>query len=166
VRLRDGYSSALRSIGQALERADIDAFDLKCDNDEFRLQCGDPTPPNLSLIELRYSLEDIERLEVEGRAKRGDSFRTVDFDGLPQILRTLGRYVDNRGGGLLRICNSDASAPAGAIKIEYTSRDGQLKAEELSMASIYQHSVQMYQERTRISDDIQEGPERFSRRPS
>jgi hypothetical protein len=159
VRLPRGYSSALRSIGQALERADIEAFDLQCANDEFRLQCGDPTSPYLSLIELRYSLKDIEYLEVEGRAQRGDSFRTVNFDGLPQILRTLGCYVDNRGGDLLRICNSDASAPDGSIKIEYTSGDGQLQAEELSMASIYQHSVRMYQERTRISDDIQDGPE-------
>jgi hypothetical protein len=152
---RHGYSSALRAIGQALETQDIDAFDLQCDNDEFRLQCGDPTPPYLSLIELRYSLKDIECLELEGRAKRGDAFKTVDFDGLPQILRALGGYLDNTGARLLRICNSDASATNASIKVEYTSPDGQLKAEELSIASIYQQGVRMVQERTRSSGDTQ-----------
>ena len=165
MRPRHGYSNALRAIGQALETQDIDAFDLQCDNDGFRLQCGGPTPPYLSLIELRYSLEDIERLELEGRAKRGAAVRTVDLARLPQTLRALGRYLDNMGARLLRISNTDASTNA-AMRVEYASPDGQLKVEELAMASIHQQGVRMVQERSRSSGGTRRRQKRFFRTPS
>jgi hypothetical protein len=59
------YSRILRTIGQALEKRHIDLFDLRCHQNEFFLQCGDPTPPHLSLVELRYTLADLDDLDLD-----------------------------------------------------------------------------------------------------
>jgi hypothetical protein len=146
--LRYDYSAALRCIGQALEKQKIEIFDLKYDGNEFWLQCGDPNPPHLVPIELRYSSDDIETLDREGKAKRGGSFKMVDFDGLPETLRALGKYVDDKGGHLLRICNSGLAASNSAVKLEYETSAGNVEAEELSKASIYQTMMQMYGDRS------------------
>jgi hypothetical protein len=141
------YSSALRCVGQALQKRNIEVFDLKCEDETFLLQCGDPSPPYFSLIELRYSLDNLIAIEREARARRRDSLKTVQFEGLPEMLRAVGRYVDRRRARLLRIWNSDTSDSGDAIKVEYRTRDRNLHSEEFSASSIYEHSVRMYKER-------------------
>ena len=88
------YSRILRTVGQALEKRHIDLFDLRCYQNEFFLQCGDPTPPHLSLVELRYTLADLDDLDLDARDNRAGSFKLVDFEGLPEILRALGHRVE------------------------------------------------------------------------
>lgn len=145
--LRCDYSSALRCIGQALEKQDIEVFDLKCDDHGFSLECGDTTAPYLTLIELRYSFDDIESLDREGKAKRGGSFKMVDFNGLPEILRAVGRYIDNKNADLMRISNSEWSNTKDSLQLEYETRDGHRRMEDFSMASIYDIMVRMYKDR-------------------
>ena len=149
---RHVYSRILRTIGQALEKRNIDLFDLRCHQNEFFLQCGDPTPPHLSLVELRYTLADLDDLDLDARDNRASSFKLVNFEGLPEILRALGRRVEESGGQLLRICNSESSSSDGVIQLEYQTRDGGRHMEELHVASVEDYAMRMYKERTRMSD--------------
>jgi hypothetical protein len=149
---RHVYSRILRTIGQALEKRHIDLFDLRCHQNEFFLQCGDPTPPHLSLVELRYTLADLDDLDLDARDNRAGSFKLVDFEGLPEILRALGRRVEESGGQLLRICNSESSSSDGVIQLEYQTRDGERDTEELHRASVEDYAMRMYKERTRMSN--------------
>jgi hypothetical protein len=73
------------------------SIDLRCCQDEYLLQCGDPTPPHLSLVELRYTLADLDDLDLNGRDNRAGSFKLVNFEGLPEILRALGHRVEKKG---------------------------------------------------------------------
>lgn len=143
------YSSALRCVGQALQKRNIDVFDLKCEDESFFLQCGDPNPPYLSLIELRYSLDDLISIERKARENRRDSQKIVSFEGLPETLRAVGRYVDKRRGRLLRIWNTDPSPSGDAIKVEYRTRDRNFHSEEFPTTAIYDVSVGMYKERAK-----------------
>jgi hypothetical protein len=79
------YSRALRTVGQALEKRRIDLFDLRWFQNKYFLQCGDPTPPHLSLVELRYTVADLQDLDLDARDHRAHS-----FDGQRQVeeLRT------------------------------------------------------------------------------
>jgi hypothetical protein len=139
-------SAALRCIGQSLEKQKIEGFDLKCDAGQFFLQCQDPSA--FRMMELRYSAQDIELLERDGQAKRGASFKMVDFDGLPETLRAIGKYVDDKGGHVLRVCNRDLSSTSVAVKLEYQTVDGRLQTEEISKASIYRTMMEMYKDRS------------------
>ena len=71
--LNFGYAGVLRCIGQASQKQTIDIFELKSYADEFRLQAGDPNPPYIALIEMRFSIAQIEVLDREGKMRRGQS---------------------------------------------------------------------------------------------
>jgi hypothetical protein len=148
------YSSVLRSIGQVLEKWDMNTFDLRCSDSEFRLHCGDPTPPHLTLIKVRYTSDDISGLELKGRAKRDGSLTTAKLDSLPEILRALGHYVDRKGGRLVRICNGDVALDSSLIMLEYETRHRQVRREDFCITSIYKHTQDMHHERSRISPDV------------
>src|SRR2546430_14232085 len=137
---RHTYSSALRSIGQVLEKWDMNTFDLRCSDSEFRLHCGDPTPPHLTLIKVRYTSDDISGLELKGRAKRGGSLTTAKLDSLPEILRALGHYVDSKGGRLVRICNGDVALDSSLIMLEYETRHRQVRREDFSHTAHYKNN--------------------------
>jgi len=149
---RHGYARVLRALGQALEKRGIDLFDLRCNQNDFYLQCGDPTPPYLSLVELRYSLGDLNDLDLDARAHRGGSFNFVNFEGLSEILRAVGRRLEEKDGQLVRICNSEPSAPHSSIQLEYQTRDGRKHVEDLHMAALGEHAMRMYKERMRGSE--------------
>ena len=149
---QDAFSTALRVIGQMLEKQHIDLFELKCFGDEFYLQCGDPLPPHLNLVERRYSVTEIRALDVEAKANRRESFKLVNFEGLPEILRALGRRIDESHARLLRVSNSDPVIPFDSIKVEYQTRDGQRHAEEFLTGAIGDQALRMYKERSRRLD--------------
>ena len=147
-----GYASALRCIGQALQNQNIDVFELKSVNDGFRVQCGDPNPPYLALIELRFSIEQIKILDRQGRARRGQPNGGIRFDAVPEILRGVGGYIDSTHGHLRRIVNSCASmSDDPVIEIEYETRSGSV-SENLTLKFIREASVSMYKRRTQLSN--------------
>jgi len=148
-----GYASALRCIGQALQNQNIDVFELKSVNDGFRVQCGDPNPPYLALIELRFSLEQINILNRQGQARRGQPNGGVRFDAVPEILRGVGGYIDSTHAHLRRINNSCASmSDDPVIEIEYETRSGNVQSENLTLKFIREASVSMYKRRTQLSN--------------
>jgi hypothetical protein len=149
------YTSALRCIGQALENQNIDVFELRMGTDEFRVQGGDPDPPHLALIELRFSIEQLKFLDRKGQARRGQSNDGLRFDAIPEILRGVGGYIDSMNAHLRRIDNScTAMCDGPVIEIEYETRTGIVRSENLTMRFVRDASVTMYKRRTQLSNPI------------
>ena len=147
------YAGAFRCIGQELQRQNIEVFELKSHADEFRLQCGDPDPPYTGLIEMMFSKEKIQMIDREGRRRRGQSTGEIRFDSIPEILRTVGAYIDRKGGYLRWLNNSGSSSDA-ALELEYQTRAGQVQVETLTMSFIRDACVRMYQRRTGLNDPV------------
>lgn len=142
------YAGALRCIGQALQEQKIEVFELRGQANEFRLQCGDPDPPYTGLKEIRFSLEGIELLDREGQARRGQLTSGIRFDSVPEMLRAIGGYINNKRAYLRRVDNSSASVSSDpVVEIEYETRGG-VQTESLPMSFIREASVNMYKKRT------------------
>lgn len=145
------YSRSLRAIGQALDNLGIDIFELSAREENFYLRCGEPTPPHLALIELQYSANDLHSFDLQGRIKRESAFKFVDFHGLPEVLRAVGRHVDGKEGRLRRICNCDSLPEHPSITVEYETRDNRVHIDELVVAKLSDLAMKMYKDRSRIS---------------
>jgi len=149
------YAGALRCIGQALQNQNIEVFELKTRANEFWLQCGDPNPPYIALLELRFSIEDITILDREGQARRRQSNAEIRFDSLPEILRAIGEYTDANRGYLRRVSNSSVSSFYNpTVESEYETRAGDVRSETLALNFIREVAVHMYKKRTRLSNPI------------
>ena len=145
--VRRTLSNSLRVIGQVLQQRGLDLFDLKHSGDEFFLQCGGPMPPYLDLVEFRYTSAQLEALDSDARIGRGASLKLVNFQSLPEILREIGRRIDNQGGHLLRLCNSDFPFFRESFTIEYRTGDKHRQIEQLIIAG--DHAARMYKSRSR-----------------
>jgi hypothetical protein len=148
------YAVALRCIGQALQRQNIEVFELQSDGDDFRVQGANPNPPYIGLIELRFSLDDIKILDREGQAQRRQSQVQFRFDSLPEILRAVGKYVDDKRGARLRRLNNYCLSDQDAVEIEYQTRGEDARSEILSMSVIREIGVNMYKERNRVPNQL------------
>jgi hypothetical protein len=147
------YAVALRCIGQALQNQNIEVFDLRTDNDEFRVYGGDPTPPYTGLIELHFSPDSIKILDRQGQARRRKSKAEFRFDSVPEVLRAVGEYIDSKRG-LLRRLNNCCLSDQGDVEVEYETRAGDVRSEPLAMSFIREAAVDMYKRRTRLSNPI------------
>lgn len=146
-------SRSLRVLGQTLENMGVDFFEIRSSDDEFYLQCGDPAPPHLAIIDIRYSSANIRSFDFEARAKRQESFKFVNFNGLAEILRAVGRHVESKEGKLLRVCNCEAAPGQDSIKLEYATRDGRTYVEEHLTATMSDYAMRMYKDRARIQQE-------------
>jgi len=147
------YAGAFRCIGQQLQRQKIEVFELKSHANEFRLQCGDPNPPYTGVTRMSLSKEQIQMIDREGRSRRGQASPEIRFDGIPEILRAVGEYLDRKGGALRTLNNSPSSSDA-AFEIEYQTRAGQIQSESLTMTFIREACVRMYQRRSALSEPV------------
>ena len=138
--VRRTLSNSLRVIGQVLQQRGLDLFDLRHSGDEFFLQCGGPMPPYLDLVELRYTLAQIEALDSRARIGRGASLKLVNVQSLPEILRAIGRRIDDQGGHLVRLCNSDFPTRE-SFTVEYRTVDKHRQVERLVMPG--DHAMRM-----------------------
>ena len=148
------YDGTLRCIGQALQSHGIEVFELRTDVNEFRVQGADPNPPYTGLIELHFSLDSITILDREGQAQRRKSKSEFRFDSLPEILRAVGIYIDNKRAARLRRLNNCCLSDDAEIEIEYQTRGGEIQTETLSMNGVRETAVDMYKRRTSISNPI------------
>lgn len=146
------YAGALRCIGQALQNLDIEVFEIKTHADEFRVIGGDPNPPYTALIELKFPAQNIEILDREGKARRGQSATEIRFDSVPEMLRGVGEYLDRKRGYLRRVDNSSSSDAT--VDIEYQTRAGDVQADNLPTSYIRETCVHMYKRRTRLPNHI------------
>ncbi|TMA64781.1 MAG: hypothetical protein E6J73_06430 [Deltaproteobacteria bacterium] len=148
------YARALRCIGQALQNQKVEVFELESRAQEFRLQYGDPNPPYTALKEISFSLEELEILDREGQARRGQSNAGIRFDSVAEMLRAVGGYINNKRAHLRRVNNGYTSmSDDPVVEIEYETRTG-VQLENLTVSFLREASVNMYKRRTRLSDPV------------
>jgi hypothetical protein len=99
-------------------------------------------PGMFSRIDLRYTPQDIERLEQEGRSRRGNSHKAADASRLSQVLRCIGGYLNQKRARLCKITHEVDS-----VAVEYETSMGSKMQESLSTQDLYDLWVRMYLQR-------------------
>lgn len=95
-----------------------------------------------SKIELNYTREDIERLNLEGQAKRGDSEKMADSTRLAQLLRCIGAYLAQKLARLVKV-----TWQGDALTVEYETSMGSRTQETFAPSDLYDFGVRMYLQR-------------------
>lgn len=163
------FSQLLRPVGQMLEPLQIESFSLQMDDSGvsvhaqkaddakaaapkvafrvswqiFRHKKVDSAPepqPTSGALELYYTLDEIERMDVEAQSKRqGGAGGSPEAHTLSQILRAVGAFVDQKQGRLLAVTKEALD-----ITIEYQSALKRDMTEKFTVASLYDFWVKMY----------------------
>jgi hypothetical protein len=150
------YSNSLmlRAIGQALEQKHVEDFELKSEEGEFSVRARQGLPEGGEELvrdimrrlrrqggfsEFRYTYDDVNRLDAEGRAKRREQRGMPDFYTLSQTLRTVGAYVDEKGADLLGVSRTESR-----VTIQYKIGQGQLTLETHDTTSLYKFFTELY----------------------
>jgi hypothetical protein len=147
---RQNHARALRTIGQELVKRGIDLFELRCLRAEYYLQCGDPLPPHTNLLEISFTPDEVISMDLAAATQRGQSFKWVDFESIPEILRALGEHVAEKDGNLMRVSHTASLQPQDQIRFEYEGRDRRTHLEQLAVSTIADKAMRMY--KTRLSD--------------
>jgi hypothetical protein len=93
-------------------------------------------------LRLQFTQADIDKLEREGQALRSDWERSPLSHSLPQVLRTVGWYVDHKKGQLQKISRSGET-----LSVSYTGSLGTQKIDTLTLLQIYDMWVHLYKQR-------------------
>jgi hypothetical protein len=145
------FATVLRSIGQDLARRGLKSFDIRFDGDEFIALCGYQEPPAPTPVELKYRSGDIEELDRAGENRRGKVAPPKDFLNQPQVLRTIGEFLNRNEAKLVRLSNNDRRAKESTFIVEYICRDGERVIDDRAGAAIYDMCVAMYKQRGRLT---------------
>jgi hypothetical protein len=151
------YNRALRAIGQALEGQEFKVVDVKSSGETY-IVSGDPAKVSAlqallakwqgrhlirnGAFKIRYTIDDIAKLEYKGRARRSAPDRTPDFHSLSTFLRTVGAYLDRKDARLLQIQKSQKTET-----LVYHADQGHPEIEERSVASFYRLFSEMHRRR-------------------
>ena len=156
---RINFATALRCIGQDLERRGIKCFDIRFEANEYLALCGYQEPPAETPVTICYRAVDLADLDDAGAAKQGQPVPPKEFLNLVQILRTIGGFLDKNEARLVRLTNNESAATEPSVKIEYISRDGERVLADRTGSALYDMCVAMYKQRGRLTGT----GERFSR---
>ena len=148
---RINFATALRCIGQDLERRGIRCFDIRFESNEYIALCGYQEPPAATPVTIRYRALDIADLDDAGAEKRGQPVPASEFLNLVQILRTVGGFLDKNTARLIRVTNNESSGTEPAVKIEYLSHDGERVLADHSGVALYDMCVAIYKQRGRLT---------------
>jgi hypothetical protein len=156
------YSRQLRPLGQRLEALRIDSFALQFEGNGYvvagQKRCPplekpeqslwqrfrgapkpSPTPPVFEAINLRFSIEELIRLDSEAQKKRNAAGGTSEAHSLSQILRAVGAFVEQKQGRLMGVTKDGQD-----IAIEYESALHRSVNEKFTVSSLYDYWVKMY----------------------
>jgi hypothetical protein len=163
------FSQWLRPIGQLLEPLGVESFSLQVEDGGVFIRAQKPAvrqaPPaqNVSLrsiwqtfrskgsetakepqtrwetVELRYTDDDIARMETEAKSKRSGAGGSPEAHALAQILRSVGAFVDQKQGRLIGITKEGQD-----IAIDYESVLRRNLHEKFTVSSLYDYWVRMY----------------------
>ena len=160
------YSQQLRPLGQRLEALGIESFTLRLEADAYivngqtrsrpqqksarslwqRLR-GASNPslaqPPFEAQELRFSLDELSRLDDEGLEQRSAAGGSDDAHSLSQILRAVGAFVEQNHGRLIGVMKEGQD-----IAIEYESALQRNITDKFTISSLYDFWVKMYLRRS------------------
>ena len=158
--VRTKYAQEFRVIGQVIEELHLVQFEVELIDSDYvdRGQAlstgdqpggsrantrmatrqlfglGDTTP-----AEVRCTPEIMERLERQGRARRGQSMDMPDPGSPSELLRAIGNYLDRQNARPKRILRA-----AGFLTLELQAADGVDRQDQWYISSLYGSSIQMY----------------------
>ena len=151
------YAQSLRVIGQALETLRINAFSLEKEGDKYVVRDWEPSflksaadenyrmddsaPAQKSGNILIYTRADTERLEPQGRSKRGSK---ESPDTVSSGLRLVGDYLDQKKAVAFKIQWSIESA-----RVKFEAASGGTKETSFTMQNLKDLAVVMYLRRSR-----------------
>jgi hypothetical protein len=158
----DYYTRCLRVIGEDLLRFTPETLEIQLTEDAFLVQGTsvvkprdsshggvrnvlkswskllekkpekDIDQPALKGFKVRYTPQDIDKLDEEWAGKRGQTGKTPDLYSLAEILRTVGRYIDSEEGRLLKITKEDRR-----VTVHFQDREGNIQAQQCSLMALY-----------------------------
>jgi hypothetical protein len=147
------YDEELRVVGQALEARDISVFELKRVKDLYIVQ-GVPDEADSLHLKVRQWLRrlhrrssnapmvlgavEVERFSRAGRAKRSKPGQLAVFRTVPNILRTVGGYLDSKEVELLTLQKRRIS-----ITLSYRDKTGREQQEDRSISSFYRFFLEL-----------------------
>lgn len=107
---------------------------------------------SFSRLDLCYTVQDVQRLEQEGRARRGSSQDSADASSLSQVLRSIGAYLNQKRARLCKI-----SRESDSLAIEFITSMGSIIKETLTLKDLYDLWVRMYLQRSERSLGFEDG---------
>ncbi len=158
---RKSYERQLRTIGQSLEAQRIRIFKLRLVGERF-VVIGEPDEETSLLAKLRnwqkrnrsaglneslgYTVQDLDDLDRQGRARRTKANRLPDFHSLPNTLRTVGSHLDAKGAELIELQKKELS-----VTIVARNKSGHPEFEERSLASFYEIFMRQHGKRKKTN---------------
>jgi hypothetical protein len=157
-------SHILRAIGQEIQRLHIGSFDLRVEDGNYILKGRESrnqevlnTGSKISLlrpwirseetkstiIELRFTPQDITFRSLEVMSKRDISPTTPDAFSLPELMRTVGYYIDQKQAHLQRLTRRGE-----ILLLDYQTAEGTEVHERNPISFYYDLFVQMYLQRS------------------
>ena len=143
------FATALRCIGQDLERRGIKCFDIVFEANEYTALCGYQEPPAATPVTIRYRPADLADLDDAGAEQRGQATPAKEFLNLVQMLRTIGSILDKNEACLIRLTNNESSSAEPTLKVEYLSEDGERVVAVHTGVGLYDMCVANYKQRGR-----------------
>jgi hypothetical protein len=145
------YAHVLRCIGQSLEALDLRSLELRTHGGNYVVQGWNRGIPVSKEVDKQYTLDDIKKLEVEGRAQRKPAPGPPNLLSLSQVLRLAGNYVDRMHGRLIRISWQDQSERIQSVTIQFESSSNE-RAEQgdSQITTIEELCVHVYKQRKRL----------------
>ena len=95
-----------------------------------------------SPVDIQFTIQDIQKLESEGRARRVDGHLMANAASLSQVLRCLGAYLNHKQARLLRLTRESES-----VSLEYETSLGNQIKEGFSAKDLYDMWVRKYMQR-------------------
>jgi hypothetical protein len=143
-------SRVLRCIGQNLETLDLKAFEIKSQSGIYLVQGIRKGTSSSVDVALRYTEEDIKRMESEARTNRRRPAHRSSLLNLSQVLRMGGTYVEHVEGRFLKISWQVQSDKIQSITIQYEPHERERKKDEYSTSTIDEICVHVYKQRKRL----------------
>jgi hypothetical protein len=158
----ESYAQSLRVIGQALEILRINAFALEKTGEKYIVRDWEPSflesmaddvsGPNdsdqcpsteSSSALLVYSASDAERLETNGRLRRGSNGHQDTYK-VSSALRLVGDYLDKERAVAFDIWWSNES-----VRIRYEAPEGGFEERKFTVGNLQDLGIGMYLRRSR-----------------
>ena len=144
------FAAALRAIGGDLDSLFIQSLEIGLADGVVTVRgvqraashnngdAADHPPKKNGKFERRYAVEDIARLDRQGRDRQTDADGTPDPGSLQEALRLIGGIVDARGGRFLRLVRHGRK-----IAFEYIDDAGTLRDEERYGLGLYKKQLEV-----------------------
>ena len=149
---RTYYSNALRCIGQSLEVLELKAVEVKTHGENYIIQAWNKGTSTAMDLERHCGPEDLEKLEIEGKARRKTIPGPPNLLSLSQVLRLAGNYVDRLRGRLIRVSWQDQSDKIQSVTIQYEPCPVDGKEQGDSQTTVIEEvCVHIYKQRKKIA---------------